>query len=75
MSGCDQVFVFVTGICTSYCLQGSDIETLGAEAAVECGRELLEHLPVGETKLQEAQASTSTGKNPLFLGLTVKINY
>lgn len=39
---------------------------------MECGRELLEHLPVGETKLQEAQASTSTGKNPLFLGLTVK---
>lgn len=57
------------------CFQGSDIETLGTEAAVECGAELLEHLPVGEIKLQDAQASTSTGKNPLFLGLTVKINY
>eukprot|EP00066_Takifugu_rubripes_P005783 XP_003970093.1 PREDICTED: cell cycle progression protein 1 [Takifugu rubripes] len=40
--------------------EGSDIETLGAEAAVECGTELLEHPPVGETKLGDAQAPTST---------------
>lgn len=49
------------------CLQGSDIETLGSEAAaVEYGAELLEHPPVGETELQDTQASTSTGKCPLF---------
>lgn len=47
-------------------LQGSDIETLGSEAAVEYGAELLEHPPVGETKLQDTQASASTGKYPLF---------
>lgn len=46
------------------CLQGSDIETLGSEAAVEYGAELLERSPVEETKLQNTQASASAGKNP-----------
>lgn len=47
-------------------LQGSDIETLGSEASVEYGAELLEHPPVGETQLQDIQASASAGKNPFF---------
>lgn len=47
------------------CLQGSDIETLGSEAAVEHGVEVLEHPPAGETKLQDTQASICTGKYPL----------
>lgn len=46
------------------CLQGSDIETLGSEVAVEYGAELLERPPVEETKLQDTQASASAGKNP-----------
>lgn len=58
-------------------LQGSDIETLGSEASVEYGAELLEHPPVGETQLQDIQASASAGKDPFFfffLGLQIKIN-
>lgn len=47
-------------------LQGSDIETLGSEASVEYGAELLEHPPVGETQLQDIQASASAGKDPFF---------
>lgn len=46
-------------------LQGSDIETLGPEASVEYGAEL-EHPPVGETPLQDIQASTSAGRNPFI---------
>lgn len=53
-------------------LQGSDIETLGPEASVEYGAGL-EHPPVGETQLQDSQASASAGKN-LFLGLHMKTN-
>ncbi|GLD58430.1 cell cycle progression protein 1 isoform X1 [Lates japonicus] len=37
--------------------EGSDIETLGSEAAVEYGAELLEHPPVEEAELQDTQAS------------------
>ena len=46
------------------CLQGSDIETLGSETAVEYGSELLERPPVEEAEPQGEQASASTGKNP-----------
>lgn len=45
------------------CLKGSDIETLGSEAAVEYGGELFERPPVEETKLQDIKASASAGKN------------
>lgn len=49
---------------SSYCCsQGSDIETLGLEAAGEYGAELLERHPVEETKLQDTQASSSAGKD------------
>lgn len=45
------------------CGQGSDIETLGLEPAVEYGAELLECSPVEEAKPQEsASASASAGK-------------
>lgn len=47
----------------SLCLQGSDIETLGSEAAVEYGAELLEHPPVEEAELQDTQASAPGGKH------------
>ncbi|XP_071344439.1 cell cycle progression protein 1 isoform X2 [Trachinotus anak] len=39
--------------------EGSDIETLGSEAAVEFGAELLERPPVEEAKLKDTQASAS----------------
>uniref|UniRef100_A0A3B5BC48 Cell cycle progression 1 n=1 Tax=Stegastes partitus TaxID=144197 RepID=A0A3B5BC48_9TELE len=39
--------------------EGSDIETLGSEAAVEFAAELLERPPVDEPVLQDAQASAS----------------
>lgn len=39
--------------------EGSDIETLGSEIAVEYGAELLERPPVEEAELQEAQGSAS----------------
>lgn len=55
-------------------LQGSDIETLGSEASVEYGAEVLQHPPVGETQLQHLQASASAGKNTFFLDLQMKIN-
>lgn len=42
--------------------EGSDIETLGSEAAVEYGAELLERPPVEETKLQDTQASASAAE-------------
>lgn len=57
------------------CLQGSDIETLGSEAAVEYVAELLERPPVEEAGLQDTQSSASGGKNHHInffnLGLTV----
>lgn len=55
-------------------LQGSDIETLGSEASVEYGAEVLEHPPVGETQLKQLQASASAGKNTFFLDLQMNIN-
>ncbi len=46
------------------CWQGSDIETLGSEVAVEYGAELLERSPEEETKLQETLVvSQSAGKD------------
>ncbi|XP_049900056.1 cell cycle progression protein 1 isoform X1 [Epinephelus moara] len=42
--------------------EGSDIETLGSEAAVEYGAELLERPPVEETEPQEPQASASNAQ-------------
>ncbi|XP_022598798.1 cell cycle progression protein 1 isoform X2 [Seriola dumerili] len=39
--------------------EGSDIETLGLEAAVEYGAELLERPPVEEAELHDTQASAS----------------
>lgn len=45
------------------CLKGSDIETLGSEAVVECRGELFERLPVDETTLQDIKPSASAGKN------------
>ncbi|XP_019126071.1 cell cycle progression protein 1 isoform X3 [Larimichthys crocea] len=42
--------------------EGSDIETLGLEAAGEYGAELLERHPVEETKLQDTQASSSAAE-------------
>ncbi|XP_070821723.1 cell cycle progression protein 1 isoform X2 [Chaetodon trifascialis] len=39
--------------------EGSDIETLGSEAVVEYGAELLERPPVEEKKVQDTQASAS----------------
>lgn len=44
------------------CLQGSDIETLGSDVAVEYGAELIERPPVEEAELQNTQASASAGK-------------
>lgn len=54
-------------------LQGSDIETLGSEASVEYGAEVLEHPAVGETQLPHPQASASAGKNTFFLDLQMKV--
>lgn len=45
-------------------LQGSDIETLGCEAAVEYAAELLERPLVEESEVQDVQASASAGKDP-----------
>lgn len=42
-------------------LQGSDIETLGSEATVEYGTELLERPPLEKAELQDTQASASGG--------------
>nr|XP_046242008.1 cell cycle progression protein 1 isoform X2 [Scatophagus argus] len=42
--------------------EGSDIETLGSEVAVEYGAELLERPPVEKTKLQVTQASASAAE-------------
>ncbi|KAM9366077.1 cell cycle progression protein 1 isoform 2-T2 [Symphorus nematophorus] len=42
--------------------EGSDIETLGSEAALEYGAELLERPPVEETKLQDTQPSASAAE-------------
>ncbi|XP_035538267.1 cell cycle progression protein 1 isoform X2 [Morone saxatilis] len=42
--------------------EGSDIETLGSEVAVEYGAELLERHPVEEAELQDTQTSASAGK-------------
>lgn len=45
------------------CFQGSDIETLGSEAAVEYPAELVER-PVEEaTPVQDTQAPASAGRN------------
>ncbi|KAM7406160.1 hypothetical protein PAMP_000557 [Pampus punctatissimus] len=41
--------------------EGSDIETLGSEAAVEYGADLLERPPVVETELQDTPAAASAG--------------
>ncbi|KAM7424082.1 hypothetical protein PAMA_000438 [Pampus argenteus] len=41
--------------------EGSDIETLGSEAAVEYGADLLEHPPVVETELQDTPTTASAG--------------
>lgn len=49
-------------------LQGSDIETLGAEAAVEYEAELLD--PGEDADLQDAQVSTSDGKNTWIITFT-----
>lgn len=46
------------------CLQGSDIETLGSETAVEYGAELLECPLVQEPEAQDVQTSVSAGKAP-----------
>lgn len=46
------------------CLQGSDIETLGLEAVVEYGADLLERHPVVEAELQDTPAAASGHKNP-----------
>lgn len=51
------------------CLQGSDYEALGSEAAVECGAGIVEHPPVKETKLQDTLLSESAGNNPLIVSL------
>lgn len=56
------------------CLQGSDIETLGSEAAVEYGSELLEHPPVEEAELQGEQASASNGRNPPIIIFLSELN-
>lgn len=45
----------------SLCLQGSDIETLGSEAAVEYAAALLERPPVEEEELLGTDASASAG--------------
>ncbi|XP_070762210.1 cell cycle progression protein 1 isoform X2 [Enoplosus armatus] len=42
--------------------EGSDIETLGSEAVVEYGAELLEHPPAEEVKLQDTQAAASAAE-------------
>lgn len=52
----------------SVCFQGSDIETLGSEAAVEYGAEVLECPPVGETKLQGTQAPACAGEGLYVFG-------
>ena len=57
----------------SLCLQGSDIETLGSEAVVEYGAELLERPLVEETKLQDTKAAASAGKNPHIIILAISI--
>lgn len=45
------------------CFQGSDIETLGSEAAVEYPAELVERPLEEATPVQDTQASASAGRN------------
>lgn len=56
------------------CLQGSDIETLGSETAVEYGAELLERPPVEEPQVQDVQTSVSAGKAPSFFFFYPDVN-
>lgn len=49
------------------CSQGSDIETLGTEALVEYGAELLERPPEEEKEQQDTQASASASKSHVYI--------
>lgn len=59
----------------SVCFQGSDIETLGSEAAAEYGAEVLERPPVVETKLQDTQAPASAGKGLYVFGPSLTVTH
>lgn len=49
------------------CSQGSDIETLGTEALVEYGTELLERPPEEGKEQQDMQASASASKSHVHI--------
>ncbi|KAM3625132.1 uncharacterized protein V6R79_007308 [Siganus canaliculatus] len=58
----DDIHNFLTKSLNSQRTDGSDIETLGSEAVVEYGAELLERPPEEETKTVDIQASASAGE-------------